>query len=501
MTRATLRDRVKHLSEGVAIYGAGDAAITVVNFLLLPLYIRYLSPSDYGALLILISIETFAKIVNRWGQDGAFMRYYLDRAEGRPRQTLATTILTFLAVVDGALLVAALLGSRWLAGALFGGDEYLTPLRLMLVNTFLMAFTFVPFHAMRMMRQARTYSALTFARSAGTTVLRLALVMAAGLGVTGLYLADLLVTLALLPVLWRWCQPLIARAFSMRELTTSLRFGLPRLPHGLAQQAFDSGNKLLFNVYAPLGALGVYQNATTLGMGVKFFLASFETAWAPFYYATARETGATEIFRKITTYGIAVLALLVAGTAAVAADLVHLMLSPEYVDAIPVVPLIALGLAFQGVYLMTSIGLNLTNRTEYYPAATFAAAAVGLTTGFVLMPRYGAIGAAIAFLLSFVTQAAVAFAFSRAFYPIGYESGRILRIVVAGIAAVIVARSLPSMSPVAGLLARGTATVVVYVGILWTTGFLRPTERAFLREVAGRLRSRKTAHLPSADVH
>ena len=60
-----MRDRVKDLSTGVAIYGAGDAAINVVNFLLLPVYVRVLSTTDYGALLILISIETLLKVVQQ----------------------------------------------------------------------------------------------------------------------------------------------------------------------------------------------------------------------------------------------------------------------------------------------------------------------------------------------------------------------------------------------------------------------------------------------------
>ena len=68
-----MRDRVKDLSTGVAIYGAGDAAINVVNFLLLPIYVRVLSTADYGALLILISIETLLKVINRWGVDGVVL--------------------------------------------------------------------------------------------------------------------------------------------------------------------------------------------------------------------------------------------------------------------------------------------------------------------------------------------------------------------------------------------------------------------------------------------
>jgi O-antigen/teichoic acid export membrane protein len=496
-----VRTHVRQLTTGVAIYGAGDAAISVVNFLLLPVYVRYLTTSDYGALLILISIETFVKIVNRWGLDAAFMRYYLDRDDGRPRQQLTSTILGFMLALDGLLLAAMLLGSRAIGARLFDDLRYLSALRLMIVNTFLVAFTFVPFHVMRIRQEARTYSALTFARSAGTTVLRLVFVIGAGLNVTGLYLADVVVTLALLPILWRWMRPLVRPIFSMTELRMLLRFGLPRLPHGLAQQAFDYGNRLLLTRYVPLAEAGVYQNASTLGTGVKFFLSSFETAWAPFYYATAKRPDARAVLSKMTTYGLAVLVLLVVGTAAVARDLVPLMLGPAYRDAVPIVPLVALALAFQGVYLLTSIGLNLTGHTEYYPASTFAAAAAGLGAGVVLMPRFGPMGAAVALVVSFVTQAAVAYRFARRFYPIPYEGGRILRVVAAGAMALAAALELvPDTRPLAGFFLRGTLTVLVYGACLWLTGFLRATERAFLREFKARWRRDRAAGAVTGDA-
>jgi O-antigen/teichoic acid export membrane protein len=472
----------------VAIYGAGDAAVTVVNFLLLPVYVQTLTPRDYGALLILISLETFMKIVNRWGLDGAFMRYYPDRADGEPRQRLTSTLAFFLLAVDGVLLAAALAGSAAAASALFGEGQYVTPLRLMLLNTFVMAFTFVPFHVMRIRNEAVSYSALSFVRAAATTVLRLVLVVSAGFGLAGMYAADLIVTVLLLPVLWRWARPLLAPTFSWEELQRLLRFGLPRLPHGLAQQAFDYGNRLILTGYVPLAEAGVYQNGATLGAAVKFFLASFETAWAPFYYSAAKGTDGASVLARMTTYAIAVLFLLVAGTTAIARDLVLLMLGVEYLGAIPIVPLVALATAFQGVYLLTSIGLNLTGRTHYYPAVTFVAAGVGLGAGLILTSRFGAVGAASALLIAFVTQAALAFHLSRRAYRIEYEWSRLLRIIAAGLAAVGMSVWLvPPVGAVAGLLLHGVTTLLVYITVLWMTGFFGASERALIREVQGRL--------------
>jgi O-antigen/teichoic acid export membrane protein len=237
----------------------------------------------------------------------------------------------------------------------------------------------------------------------------------------------------------------------------------------------------LLKWFIPLDRMGVYQIGTTIGRSIKLFLSAFETGWAPFYYETARQPGAPTVFSKITTYGIAMLALLVAGTTAIATDLVSVLTPEVYDDAALVVPLIALGLAFQGVYLLTSIGLNLTSQTKYYPVSTFAAAAVGLGSGLILMPLYGVVGAATAFLLSYVTLAVVAGYFARRHYPMTYERGRIARVVVAGvIAAAAAGWALPAMGPIAGILVRGTTTVVVFGLLLWTGGFLRASERALL---------------------
>jgi len=139
-----VRDRLKHLTKGVAIYGAGDAAVQVVNFFLLPVYVRFafLTTADFGAIALIGAIEAFSKVINKWGLDGAFMRYYGDR-DGRSRQIMASTIVWFMVAANGALLAITLISSARLARLMSLDTTYLPALRLMLVNITVMAFTFV----------------------------------------------------------------------------------------------------------------------------------------------------------------------------------------------------------------------------------------------------------------------------------------------------------------------------------------------------------------------
>ncbi len=195
-------------------------------------------------------------------------------------------------------------------------------------------------------------------------MLRLVLVVGLGYGVMGVVVADLVVTAVLLVVMVRWFAPLIRPVFSAAVLRESLAFGLPRVPHGFAQQVIAVGDKFILTFFVPLSEIGLYAMGVSVGLIQKVFLAAFEYAWAPFYYATVREPGAERVFSAVTTYGVAILALMTAGLSAIAADLLHVVTHGQYTAAAGVVAWTSLGVFFQGVYLMTSIGLNITRRTR-----------------------------------------------------------------------------------------------------------------------------------------
>ena len=75
---------------------------------------------------------------------------------------------------------------------MFGEARYVTLLHLVLANTFVVGFYFIPFHVMRIRGESRAqFISLTFSRSAGTVLLRLLFVIALGYGVLGVVLADL----------------------------------------------------------------------------------------------------------------------------------------------------------------------------------------------------------------------------------------------------------------------------------------------------------------------
>lgn len=489
--------RLRSLGRSFTVYGLGDVATSVASFLLLPLYARFLSPDDYGAIGLLLSVEIVAKIVFRLGLDAAFMRLFYDCPDDAARQRLASTLFWFLAAVGGALVAVAQAFTPAIAAAM-GIAGYPGALRIVLLNTYVIGFYFIPFHVMRMTDQPTTFVALTTSRAAATLLVRFALIVGLDLGVTGFVLADLVVSAVFTVVMLRWFRPLIRLAFSRALLGEALRNGLPRVPHGLMQQAMFVADRYALRVFSVLSEVGLYQMGASFGMAMKLVLNAFEYAWAPFYYSTMKAADAKATFRLVTTYGAAVLTLLVAGLAAAGPAVVRWVLPPEFHGAALVVPWVGLGVGFQGLYLLTSIGLNITKSTHYYPVATGAAAAASVTANVLLVPRFGSLGAAWANATACFVMFATAFVLSQRVYPIPLEWGRLARIVAAGGAAFGASLLVPALPPLPSALARGVVVTLTFPAVLAALGFLDARELQTLGRLADRVRALRAGPAPAA---
>jgi O-antigen/teichoic acid export membrane protein len=493
--------KIKTLSTNLAVYGMGDVATHIVSFLLMPLFTRYLDPVSYGIWAMLLTASLVAKIVFRWGVDASFMRFFYDCENDRDRQRLASTIFFFLLAANGAILLVALIAAPYYSERYFEVPGQTLALQLTIVSTFVGGFFFLPFHVFRIRNQARMFSILTFARSATTVACRVVLVVGLRFGVMGLVLSELVITAGFAVVLLRWFAPLIRRTFSRQTLGEVLRFGLPRVPHGIAQQvvgpttdAYLMRLLLVGGGMQNLRTIGLYQVGSSLGLALKFFLSAFEYAWAPFYFQTMKEKDAQRTFATITTYGLAVLVLLSAGLSAVAHDLVRLMTQAKFHDAAIVVPWTTIAVTLQGVYLLTSIGMNITRHTQFYPVAATAAAAANILANIVLIPRFGMIGPAWANVISYAVLAVVAYALSQHFYPIPHEWGRMARVVAAGAGSYLAAVLLLPAFRVAlvGVVARGLVVLVLYPSLLGALGFFHRRELAVVKRAIDSLRSART---------
>ena len=420
-------DNVRRVSRQLIAYGTADVSVLAINFLLLPVYTRVLSPDEFGAFTFLLVFEAFLKPVLRCGLDGAFLRHYFDEKTDAGRRSLGVTVLLFTVGLNGLALLILWPAAPFLTQEIVGSPQYVLAIRLVALNTVLSNLVFLPLAQFRAEERAALVGTLNFARSFGTTLVRLVLVVFLGFGVTGLPLADVVVTAALTLGL---AGPLLRMArgrFSTAILKDVLRYGLPQVPTGVLSQVMSMSDRPVLGRYLSRDAVGVYSIGSTMASVLKLFPVAFETAWMPFAFSQVHRPDAPKVFARMATYAFTVLSFGALGAALLAEPVVRLVLPKNYHEAPVVVPILALGIVVQAGAWFLNTSLNIAKRTIAYPVTTTIGAVASLAGNLLLVPVWGLQGAALGTLCGQVALLAVTAGIAQRTYRIPYESWRLAK--------------------------------------------------------------------------
>lgn len=455
---STLRAALGKLFSHSLVYGAADVFTSVVNLLLVPLFTTFLTTTDYGHLALLMLFGTVGKIVFRLGLDAGFFRIHYEMETDEDRRRLAGTVAAFAAAVGAALFVIVLLLRRPLTRAVLGAEAP-SEWWVVLVAADLAVGTvlFVPLAILRIQDRPRLFSSLSTARHVVNTVLKVVLV-AKGQGISGILWSDLAGTAVLALCLAPILAQNAARAFATPLLREVLRFGLPKVPHGVLVQVLNVADRKILDLFVTRAEVGVYQLGYTFGTAVKFASSAFEPAWAPFVYSRANDAEGRATLGRVSTYAFAGFLLAGLATAVLGPHLLRFMTpnNPAFWSAAALVPVVALAYVLHGLFLLTSIGIGISKKARYYPLVTLAAAVVNIAANLLLIPRMGVAGAAWATVLAYAVMAAVGALVSRRLVAIPYETARMTRLALLAAALYSVSRVAPA-EEMAALVVGGLA--------------------------------------------
>ena len=485
-------DNVRRIFGHLLVYGSADVAILATTFLLLPVYTRVLSPSDYGVLALVLVLEAVLKPVYRWGLDTSFLRLHYDCRSDEERRRLAGTIILFLIGANGGLTLLLLGLAPTINGALFGGQNHVTTLSLLFANGFIGSFIFLPLTRLQIQEKSRAYATLTFVRSLGTIVLRLVFVVGLRWNVTGIVLADVMISTLMVAGLSRSINTMTTWRFSRSVARKMLQFGLPRASQGILHQGMAMSDRFFLTLYFPLEQVGVYLIGISIASVVKLYPAAFSTAWMPFAFDSMRRSDAPRLFGRLASYAFAVLSFLTLALACLAGPVVELMTPNAFHAAARVVPLLALGMAIQSTSILLSTSINVAKRTPAYPIATAVGGSVSLGGYFLLIPQWGLFGAAASVVAGQIVFVATLSYFAQRYYAIRYEWGRLamtagVAIALYGIMAIVAPASIGTA------LSVGLALVATYPVALVVLGFFKAQELREIRQLLASLRGTMVA--------
>lgn len=410
------------------VYAGAAAFQKVLGFLLLPLYTHALSPSEYGRIGVILTITTAAAILFSFGQDYALFRAFF-QLTGDPagQRRLVDSIWSFLIVASlvlaGAISVSA---APWLSTSAIVSP---TELGMGLVGAALfVSATTVPLSLFRAQQRLRDYLLFNATIAVATAGFTVTLVVGFDAGVRG-WLIGVLLANAVAVVAAGWLVPWRPPTpFDRSLVRAAVLFGLPLLPHFLAHWALQLADRAVLAGMVSTSAVGVYTLAATLALPALILVTSLSQGFAPSYAAAATSTDERSRLPSVVTLQAVVVLMLCLVVALIGPCLVSFVAPAAYAGAASLVPWLALGYAFLGLYYIPMNGLTLgSGRTQFVWVATVGAAVTNVALIYLLVPAYGIRGAAIASAIGYlVLLLAVGWHSRSPLNPVSYEWDRLL---------------------------------------------------------------------------
>jgi O-antigen/teichoic acid export membrane protein len=432
-------------------------------------------------LAILMIIYSAIPVVLRMGLGNALLRSWYDYEES-DRPILATTVFVFLMIVA----IPALCGlSTWASPTsywLFETTGYTRHLQIICLLSWLEIVNVVPDTLLRVRNASLQYS---FCQTAGfitQLVTIIYLVVYRQRGIEGILLGNLVGSILENALLLGLVRQDFGRGFNYPELRKMLAFGTPLIFGRLAAVCFQSIDRFFLKHYANDRLVGLYALANQLVSPINVLVSTpFGTIWPNMQFAVMKDRDANEYYARMLTYIVFLGMFFALPLAILVTDILQIFASPKYWEAANVVPWLAFAAVLDTINPALSVGVSLKRKSYLSPLIVIASALINIALNFLLIPRYGMQGAAIATVLSFLAMCAIRYQISHWLLPIDYEWGRLAKILVSSLILFLLSRLITHPQPVISILLRLPLCVALPL-VLWLMNFYDASEKQKLGE-------------------
>jgi len=443
------------------IYALGSLGSRLIGFIMLPIYTRKLTPTDYGEYELLAVTVSILGILLEAGVGSAVTRFYHKHDDDRLKRLVVSTAHLFLAGTFGVALVVLMLTAPFFGELILGREGGGYFFRLIFITFTLEGVATVPLTYFRTEERSRLVVTISLLRLFVGLALNILFVVVLDMQLEGVLLSGVITT-ALYAVLSNYlaCRR-TGFGFDRGFLMEMLRFSLPLIPGTLAYLVIHSGDRYFLKFYEDSAEVGRYGLAYKFGMLITYLLgANFNAIWITRGLALYKQDETKSIARIFEQY-LALLLWFWVGLSVLAEDVLAFLVGEEFRGVHTMISLIGLGYVLRSCADYFTTPLNFAYRSKRISLVILASGAASLLFYWLFIGALGGLGASLATVGTFGVMTGLMFLSGQRSVRVPYRAPRI--VLYAGVAALyVVAGRLVPLEPGVGRLALLTVFALSY---------------------------------------
>jgi O-antigen/teichoic acid export membrane protein len=396
-----------------------------VSFFLIPLYMRKLTPSDYGVMELLNICGTVLMILVTLQISQAIIRFTIDSKDVVEENVIISTGFWSTAIgIFTAFLILVLFSqpiNQWLTES----KGYMTVYILFAISFLLnglSGYLGTLLIWQKRVKESAISSAITIILTVGLSVW---LILFLDLGILGNYIAIVSSSAVSLLVNFYFVRNKINFSLNKKKYTAMIKFSTPLVFSGLAWYSWYFIDRFMLRSLLTLHELGLFSVAAKFAIIFGVILSVVENSFFPIVLSNYKDESTPKKIAEFFSIVLVGILFLYCGISFFAKDIFNFLSAGEFNEAWKLLPLICLGQIFVKIYFFMP-GFAIKRKTIYILYLSLAGTSINIILNFLLISKYGLQGAAIATSLGALCFL-IAYSFkSLKLYPIPFNWYKII---------------------------------------------------------------------------
>jgi O-antigen/teichoic acid export membrane protein len=218
-----------------------------------------------------------------------------------------------------------------------------------------------------------------------------------------------------------------------------MRYSMPLIIVGLGGMVNDVMSRLIYRHVVDLPQqqadheLGIFANIFRIALLVTIMIQAFRMAAEPFFFNQSKNENAQRTYARVMKFFVIAccfMFLFIGLFLDVFRWIFTNLANPTWAEGLDVVPMLALGNIFLGIYYNLSVWYKLTNRNKYGAVITIIGAVITIVMNILLIPVLHYTGAALATFSCYLFMMICSYKLGQKYYPIPYNVKKLTAYIV-----------------------------------------------------------------------
>lgn len=384
-------------------FSVGTLLSAAISLFTTPIITSLIVPDDFGKASMFTVIFYLLLNVSMLGIDQSYVRNFYAKKGNAEQSELFLNSLIFPVVVFVLISVLLLVFGGYISKQLVGQESLKVTVILVLTIFFGILERFLVLR-LRMEQKAIAFSSIRVVAS----VINFLIVYWYAVTVAADFYAILWGTLVSLIVscfISLLFSPIkmLAWNFNKKEIYRLALYGLPFVPAFISGWLFEGIDKIALRKFADFNELGLFSASYKIVGVLSILQLGFSNFWIP-VSMELYENRSNDTAKKFSqVFSIVAAALFIGALFLIAGkDIVMLLFDAKYSKAIEIMPFLLLVPIMYTLSEITVAGINYSKNTIWHFYISLLVALINVGLNFVLVPKLGAKGAAIATGISYI---------------------------------------------------------------------------------------------------